>query len=189
MVYLVGHRLADVGSLHNHWHDIRYRDATFRVFIHSFSTPCATMESYLTSPVYTDLCNAPNPDLVLIFMGSNDIKEDTVVAELQASITGFCKQIEEVTQSFAKVFTIEPRSRYLGVNLYTYDHIRNSFNRNIQNHKGYYRRRCVVNPMRFEHMALDGVNPSHIGTLWLVQQIKTTIGSFLYSGPATVVRQ
>ena len=190
LVYLVGHSIANVRPLHDRWHDIRYRDVTFRVNIHCFSTPGADLESYLTSPAYVKLCQAPSPDLVLVFIGGNDIKEDTVVAELQANITKFCKHIEEVTNSFAKVFMIEPRNSFRGVEADTYNRIRNSFNRNIQHRsRDYYRRRFVVTPLRFEYLALDGVHPNRVGSAKLVHVINRTIGSFLFSWYASEARQ
>ena len=190
IVYLVGHSIANVRPLHDHWHDIRYRDVTFRVYIHCFSTPGANLESYLTSPAYRDLCAAPSPDLVLIFIGGNDIKQDTVVAELQYGITKFCKHIEEITKSFAKIFMIEPRNRLRGVDVDSYNRIRNSFNRNIQHrNRDYYPDRFVVTPLRFEYLAADGVHPNPVGSARLVHRIRRTIGSFLYSWHAHEARQ
>ena len=190
IIYIVGHSIANVRQLHDRWHDIRYRDVTFRVFIHCFSTPGATLDSYLTSPAYRDLCESPSPDLVIVFIGGNDIKQDTVVAELQYGITKFCKHIEEITKSFAKIFMIEPRNRLRGVDVDAYNRIRNSFNRNIQHrNREYYPDRFVVTPLRFEYLATDGVHPNPVGLAKLVHQIRRTIGSYLYSWHAHEARQ
>ena len=96
LVYIVGHSIANVRHLHNRWHDIRNRDATFRVFVYCFSTPGATLESYLSSPAYNDLCKAPRPDLTIIFMGGNDITQETVVAELQYNLTKFVNTLKKL---------------------------------------------------------------------------------------------
>ena len=190
LVYVVGHSITNVRNLHNHWHNIRYKDANFRVFIYCFSAPGATLDSYLQSPAYDDLCNAPRPDLTIVFMGGNDIEQDTVVCELQYKLIKFCKHIEEITNSYAKVFMVEPRTCLRGVDSDTYNRIRNSLNRNLQHReREYFPDRVVITPLIFEYLSLDGVHPGPVGVAKLIFKIQRVIGLYLYSYHAHEVRQ
>ena len=190
LVYIVGHSIANVRNLHNHWHDIRCRDVTFRVFVYCFSTPGATLDSYLSSPAYNDLCKAPRPDLTIIFMGGNDISQETVVAELPYKLTKFCKHIEEITNSFAKVFMIESCNRLRGVDTDTYNKIRNSLNRNLQHRaREYFPDHVVITPLRFEYLSSDGIHPGPTGIARLVYKIRKVVGSYLYAYHAHEVRR
>ena len=138
LVYVMGHSIANIQNLHNRWPDIRFNKVTFRVSIYCFSVPGATLDSYLQSPAWDDLCNAPKPHLTIVFMGGNDIEQDTVVRELQYKLFKFCKHIEEITDSYVKVFMVEPRSRLRGVDSVTYNRIKNSLNRNLQHRECHY---------------------------------------------------
>ena len=118
----------------------------------------------------------------MILIGGNDIKQDTVVKELQYKLTKFCKLIEEVTQVPSKVFMIEPRLKFRGVDFDTYNKIRNSLNRNLQHkEKRLFPDRIVVTPLQFEYLAVDGVHPRPVGLAKLVFRMKRVVGSFLYS--------
>ena len=182
LVYDVGHSIANLRDLHNSWHNITYNGVVFRAFIYCFSAPGATLDSYLNSSAYRDLCDAPKPDLTLVFMGGNDITQNTVVRELQYRIVQFCKHIELLTTVPCKVFMIEPRTRLRGVDYVSYNRIRNSLNRNFQ-HKDrtFFPDRYVITPLRFEFLSADGVHPYPFGEVGLSAEALSVIGSYLYS--------
>ena len=89
VAYAVGHSIANLRDLHKRWHNITYNGVLFRVFIRCFSCPGATLNSYCNSSAYRNLCRAPRPDLILLFMGGNDITQDIVVRELQDRLIEF----------------------------------------------------------------------------------------------------
>ena len=138
LVYAVSHSIANLRDLHNRWHNIIYNEVTFRVFIYYFSVPGANLDSYLTSSAYEDLCNAPKPHLTFLFMGGNDITQNTIVRELQYKLMKFCQHIEQITTTPCKVLFIEPRTRLRGVDYISYNRIRNSLNRNLQHRERTY---------------------------------------------------
>ena len=138
LVYAVGHSIANLRDLHDRWHNITYHGVTFRVFIYCFSAPGANLDSYLNSSAYEDLCNAPKPHLTFLFMGGNDITQNTIVRELQYKLMKFCQHIEQITTTPCKVLFIEPRTRLRGVDYISYNRIRNSLNRNLQHRERTY---------------------------------------------------
>ena len=186
LIYVVGHSIANLQGLHNRCHNIRFNEAVFRVFVYYFSVPGATLDSYLLSSKYFQLCNAPKPDLTLVFMGGNDISQDTVVRELQYKLKRFCQHIEEITTTPAKVFMIEPRNRLRGVDFVTYNGIRNSLNQNLQHEEWlYFPDRIVVTPLRFKYLSPDGVHPGPVGIARLLHRIQRVIGSFFVLVPSS----
>ena len=182
LVYAVGHSIANLRDLHNSWHNITYNGVVFRAFIYCFYAPGATLNSYFNSSAYRSLCDAPKPDLTLVFMGGNDITQNTVVRELQDRIIQFCEHIESLTTVPCKVFFIEPRTRLRGVDYVSYNRIRNLLNRNFQ-HKDrtFFPNRYVITPLRFEFLSTDGVHPNAFGEVRLNAKVLQVIGSHLYT--------
>ena len=181
VAYAVGHSIANRRDLHESWHNITYNGVLFRVFIRCFSHPGATLNSYCNSSAYRDLCRAPKPDLVLLFIGGNDITLDTVVRELRDRIIEFNKHIEYMTVAPSKIFFIEPRTRLRGVDYDTYNRVRNSLNRNFQhNEHTWFPSRYVVTPLRFEYLSADGVHPNEIGEARLNSKVLEEIGAHLF---------
>ena len=131
LVYVVGHSIANIQYLYKRWHTAHFHEAEFNGYFYCFSVPGATIDSYLESQTFQDLCNAPKPHLSLILIGGNDIHQETVVKELQYKLIEFIKTVEKETGSPSKCFMIEPRTQTRNVDPETYNKIRNLLNRNL----------------------------------------------------------
>ena len=82
LVYVIGHSIANIKSLHHRWQTLSRNQTEFRVFFHCFNVPDGTIDSFLESQAFEDFQNAPKPHLTLILIGGNNIYKDTVIKEL-----------------------------------------------------------------------------------------------------------
>ena len=181
LVYVVGHWIARLTPLHRQTRNLRFKGFNFNVTFYCFSASGATISSFARSPQYDELCRAPRPDLCVVFMGGNDITENTVVANLQARLKEFCMHIEAITNSHIRVSMIEPRTRLLGVMRITFNKVRNSLNRNLQHRDQYFRPRSFITPLRFEYLSSNGVHPNAAGIERLILKVQKVACEYLHA--------
>ena len=167
--------------MHRQTRTIRFKGFNYNINFYCFSTLGFIISLYVRISQYDELCRAPRPDLCIVFMGGNDITENTVVTELQVKLKDFCRHIEAITNSPIRVSMIEPRTRLRGVFKITFNKVRNSLNRNLQHRDEYFRPRSFLTPLRFEYLSSDGVHPNAAGVDKLVLKVQKVACEYLHA--------